>query len=615
MSTLAYADWGAVPTHVKLDPSVEVQYCFACNRLPYSTQAYDHEVAYLNAWQNEAAASGRKLGLWLYPNFPLWVAISDHTSNPFYCFPGYYADTIAEQFSLFGNDFSTIFYCGWGQEVEAYVSLKLMADSSLNVNDLLDDYFAKMYGPAATAMEGIYNLIEDTYSNPANYPPGTATNPMHTHQTESIAWGWLGTADVMTQLQLLMNQAVSAAGTNNTYATNVNLFEIGTWNYMVAGRNDYLTTANPPTVSIASPAPGAALTGDVAIVASASDNGSIAAVYFYEDGNLLGTDTTAPYSWTWQDPPPGTHNLKVVAVDNQQNATTSSAVSVTVNSPVWARADVGAVGKAGSDSYNPANSQYTINGAGAGVTGTADALHFLYVSLSGDFTITAKVDSFNGTATNAGAGVMLRQSTAAGAIEASLLFKSYSNQVKFNRRTASGGSTSATTSSTSGTSCWVRLVRSGTTVQAFKSNDGVTWTQVGSNVTVSMTNPVLVGLAVTSGTTSSTKQALFDNVTIIQTGMTDANAGLMLPQNAAAGTIEASLLFEPKSKHVALSRRTADGATATATSSASGTSCWVRLIRAGTTLKAYKSSDGVTWTQVGTDVTVSLLDPIWWDWR
>ena len=78
---------------------------------------------------------------------------------------------------------------------------------------------------------------------------------MHTHQTESIAWGWLGTANVMTQLQLLMNQAVSAAGTNNTYATNVNLFEIGTWNYMVAGRNDYLTTANPPTVSIASPAP------------------------------------------------------------------------------------------------------------------------------------------------------------------------------------------------------------------------------------------------------------------------------------------------------------------------------------------------------------------------
>ena len=127
----------------------------------------------------------------------------------------------------------------------------------------------------------------------------------------------------------------------------------------------------------------------------------------------------------------------MVAVDNQQNATTSNAVSITVNSPVWSHADVGAVGQAGSDSYNPANSQYTINGAGAGVTGTADAFRFLYVSLSGNFTITAKVDSFNGTATNAGAGVMVRQSTAAGAIEASLLFKSYSNQVKFNRRTTS----------------------------------------------------------------------------------------------------------------------------------------------------------------------------------
>ncbi len=84
----------------------------------------------------------------------------------------------------------------------------------------------------------------------------------------------------------------------------------------------------------------------------------------------------------------------------------------------------------------------------------------------------------------------------------------------------------------------------------------------------------------------------------------------MLRQNTAAGAIEASLLFEPKSKQVALSRRTADGGTATATGSASGTSCWVRLVRTGTTVKAYKSSNGVIWTQVGADVTVSLLDPV-----
>ena len=170
-----------------------------------------------------------------------------------------------------------------------------------------------------------------------------------------------------------------------------------------------------------------------------------------------------------------------------------------------------------------------------------------------------------------------------------------------------------------------------------------------------MTNPVLVGLAVTSGTTSSTKQALFDNVTITQTGVTDAasaaargkvprrrdppghtalrfmyvllsrnftitakvnglaggaGAGLMLWQNTAAGAIEASLLFEPQSNQVVLRRQTADGGTTTTTGCASGTSRWVRLVRTGTTVKAYKSSNGAIWTQVGVNVTVSLLDPV-----
>jgi hypothetical protein len=42
------------------------------------------------------------------------------------------------------------------------------------------------------------------------------------------------------------------------------------------------------------------------ILATASDtNGSITQVDFYEDGNLLYTDTTAPYSYSWNNVPTG----------------------------------------------------------------------------------------------------------------------------------------------------------------------------------------------------------------------------------------------------------------------------------------------------------------------
>jgi len=46
------------------------------------------------------------------------------------------------------------------------------------------------------------------------------------------------------------------------------------------------------------------------------------------------------------------------------------------------------------------------------------------------------------------------------------------------------------------------------------SANGTSWTQVGSNTTVTMTNPLLIGLAVTSGSTSATATATFDNVSI-----------------------------------------------------------------------------------------------------
>lgn len=89
-----------------------------------------------------------------------------------------------------------------------------------------------------------------------------------------------------------------------------------------------------PTVSITSPANGATYTQpvNIAINATAADSdGSVSQVAFYEDGALIGTDTSSPYSVTWSNAPIGTHSLTAVATDNQGATRTSTAVSVTVN--------------------------------------------------------------------------------------------------------------------------------------------------------------------------------------------------------------------------------------------------------------------------------------------
>ena len=45
---------------------------------------------------------------------------------------------------------------------------------------------------------------------------------------------------------------------------------------------------------------------------------------------MLGTDTSAPYSYRWKDPATGTQLLRAKAYDNRGAVTTSASVSITV---------------------------------------------------------------------------------------------------------------------------------------------------------------------------------------------------------------------------------------------------------------------------------------------
>ena len=88
-----------------------------------------------------------------------------------------------------------------------------------------------------------------------------------------------------------------------------------------------------PMVSITAPVDAAIFTWkpSITISASASDpDGTVTKVEFRDGTTLLGTDTSAPYSFTWKNVPPGTHSLTARATDNAGAATTSSPVGINV---------------------------------------------------------------------------------------------------------------------------------------------------------------------------------------------------------------------------------------------------------------------------------------------
>ena len=92
-----------------------------------------------------------------------------------------------------------------------------------------------------------------------------------------------------------------------------------------------------PTVSMTSPAGGAvfAAPGSMTLTATASDSdGTISKVEFFHGGtNLIATVTSSPYTYNWTGVAAGSYSLTAKATDNNNGATTSSPVAVTVTNP------------------------------------------------------------------------------------------------------------------------------------------------------------------------------------------------------------------------------------------------------------------------------------------
>ena len=109
----------------------------------------------------------------------------------------------------------------------------------------------------------------------------------------------------------------------------------------IAATDVVLASCTPPnlapSVNITAPLTGSTFVtpAAVALTASASDvDGTISKVEFYNGTVLIGSSTTAPYSFTWNNVAAGNYTLTSKATDNAGAITTSAAVAITVTTPV-----------------------------------------------------------------------------------------------------------------------------------------------------------------------------------------------------------------------------------------------------------------------------------------
>jgi regulation of enolase protein 1 (concanavalin A-like superfamily) len=174
----------------------------------------------------------------------------------------------------------------------------------------------------------------------------------------------------------------------------------------------------------------------------------------------------------------------------------------------WTTSDIGGVAAAGSASVS--GSTFTVKGSGADIWGTADEFRFVYKPLTGDGSITARVDSITNQNAWSKAGVMMRETLAPGSKHATMLVSS-SRGLAFQRRTSTNGSSLSTAGAQATAPYWVRITRTGTTFRAYQSTNGSTWTLIGS-ATMNVTPTIYVGLAVTSHADGAVTTATFSGV-------------------------------------------------------------------------------------------------------
>ena len=154
-----------------------------------------------------------------------------------------------------------------------------------------------------------------------------------------------------------------------------------------------------------------------------------------------------------------------------------------------------------------------MQGAGAGLAGTADSFRYAWTTMTGDGEIRVRLASVSGGTATGLAGVMIRETTAAGA-KHHFLGRRNDGRLLWIRRNSVNRSTSTADTGATAVPVWLRLVRSGTTITAYRSADGVSWTRV-NNAKLSMNSVVTAGFAVSGGSTTALLGSTFTNVTVV----------------------------------------------------------------------------------------------------
>ena len=238
VGVLAYFDYARFPKKIDaIEPNILVGPCLSVRNW-WCPPMKANDMAFYKQWVEKAP--GRIHCLVVYQCFP-----NDATGGRFKFFPGFHAHMLADAMRMFHEDgVRGIHLCGVAEYIDGYLTMRMMDFADFDVDRALDEFFTLYYGEAAGPMRQIHDLIEETFSNPANYPPAIRDPANYTdyksgsklfHQTKEMAWKWLGTQERIDKISALMAEA-KAARLGDKERRHVEAFENIAMAHLLEGR-------------------------------------------------------------------------------------------------------------------------------------------------------------------------------------------------------------------------------------------------------------------------------------------------------------------------------------------------------------------------------------------
>lgn len=153
----------------------------------------------------------------------------------------------------------------------------------------------------------------------------------------------------------------------------------------------------------------------------------------------------------------------------------------------------------------------TMTASGQIIWGGSDSFRYTYHDhLTGDSTIVARITEFDGTAGDARAGIMIRQSLSPDSYYQGIFITKDKAIHSLHRMGNSTGRKVA--EETAESDVWLKVVKEGTQFTTYYSFDGLQWTLLDSQNITTFQGPYTAGLAVTAGQNNKLVSAKFDHV-------------------------------------------------------------------------------------------------------